>query len=79
LICLHPDCTGVHDNSRYSELCPRSIELKRARDRYSWRHPDKIFEEGCKRRDHARIRQLTELLGVEYVEQLLAQPVVVRQ
>ena len=34
--CWHPDCTGVHDNSRYRELCPRSLDGKRDRDqRYS--------------------------------------------
>ena len=31
--CSHPQCTGIHDNNRYRELCPRSIEGKRARDR----------------------------------------------
>lgn len=31
--CSHPECTGVHDNNRYRELCPRSIAGKRARDR----------------------------------------------
>jgi hypothetical protein len=32
MLCPHPDCTGVHDNNRYSELCPRSLDGKRARD-----------------------------------------------
>lgn len=31
--CGYPDCTGVHDNNRYSELCPRALSRKRARDR----------------------------------------------
>lgn len=31
--CSYPDCTGVHDNNRYKELCPRSMERKRDRDR----------------------------------------------
>lgn len=30
--CDHPDCTGVHDNNRYWELCPRSLDLKREKD-----------------------------------------------
>lgn len=30
--CSHPDCTGVHDNNRYHELCPRSLDGKRDRD-----------------------------------------------
>jgi hypothetical protein len=30
--CPHPECTGVHDNNRYRELCPRSRELKHAKD-----------------------------------------------
>ena len=30
--CSHPDCTGVHDNNRYRELCPRSLEKKRDKD-----------------------------------------------
>ena len=29
--CDHPDCTGVHDNNRYHELCPRSLDGKRVR------------------------------------------------
>lgn len=33
--CPHPECTGVHDNNRYHELCPRSLDLKRAKD---WRY-----------------------------------------
>ncbi|HSR86182.1 MAG TPA: hypothetical protein VLM11_18545 [Streptosporangiaceae bacterium] len=32
VICLHPECTGVHDNNRFSELCPRSRALKRIKD-----------------------------------------------
>ena len=32
MICSHPRCTGVHDNNRYHELCPRSIQLKRDKD-----------------------------------------------
>jgi hypothetical protein len=40
VICPHPECTGVHDNNRYSELCPRSIGLKRAKDlRYYTTYP----------------------------------------
>jgi len=31
--CDHPNCTGVHDNNRYQELCPRSLDNKRDRDR----------------------------------------------
>lgn len=30
--CPHPDCTGVHDNNRFSELCPRSRAAKRIKD-----------------------------------------------
>jgi hypothetical protein len=30
--CLHPECTGVHDNNRWSELCPRSRAAKRIKD-----------------------------------------------
>lgn len=30
--CWHPDCTGVHDNNRYGQLCPRSLDGKRDRD-----------------------------------------------
>lgn len=33
MICPHPGCTGVHDNNRYGELCPRSLMGKRQRDR----------------------------------------------
>jgi hypothetical protein len=29
MMCPHPGCTGIHDNNRYRELCPMSIELKR--------------------------------------------------
>lgn len=32
MICLDPECTGVHDNNRFRELCPRSLDRKRARD-----------------------------------------------
>lgn len=42
MICLHPDCTGVHDNNRFSELCPRSRALKAARDR-RYAHASPIF------------------------------------
>lgn len=70
-MCPHPGCTGVHDNNRYVELCPRSIELKRAKDRrYSSEHPDKIYMKGCSRRGEARIRQLEEVLGIEFVTTL---------
>jgi hypothetical protein len=30
--CQHPECTGVHDNNRYRELCARSLDGKRRRD-----------------------------------------------
>lgn len=30
--CPHPQCTGVHDNNRFSELCPRSRAAKRIKD-----------------------------------------------
>jgi RNA polymerase subunit RPABC4/transcription elongation factor Spt4 len=33
--CSHPQCTGIHDNNRYSELCPRSLDRKRDKD---WRY-----------------------------------------
>jgi hypothetical protein len=33
--CTDPQCTGVHDNNRYSELCPRSLDRKRHKD---WRY-----------------------------------------
>jgi hypothetical protein len=32
MICTHPECTGVHDNNRFSELCPRSRAAKRIKD-----------------------------------------------
>jgi hypothetical protein len=65
--CTHPLCAGVHDNNRYAELCPRSIELKRARDRdYSRNHPDKIFEKHQRQASNARRRQLEELFGAEF-------------
>jgi hypothetical protein len=46
MICPHPQCTGVHDNNRYHDLCPRSLELKRDKDqryertpaRYLWKY-----------------------------------------
>jgi hypothetical protein len=34
-MCPHPACTGVHDNSRYRELCPAALDQKRAKD---WRY-----------------------------------------
>jgi hypothetical protein len=30
--CPHPECTGVHDNNRFSELCPEALHRKRAKD-----------------------------------------------
>jgi hypothetical protein len=30
--CPHPRCTGVHDNNRFSELCPEALDRKRATD-----------------------------------------------
>jgi hypothetical protein len=37
MICTWPGCTGVHDNNRYGELCPRSRSLKAQKDaRYQW-------------------------------------------
>jgi hypothetical protein len=30
--CTHPECTEVHDNNRWAELCPRSRALKRTKD-----------------------------------------------
>jgi hypothetical protein len=30
--CTHPQCTGVHDNNRYRELCPSSLDRKREKD-----------------------------------------------
>jgi hypothetical protein len=36
MTCDHPNCTGVHDNNRYHELCPRALDRKRHKDnRYS--------------------------------------------
>ncbi len=32
MICTWPGCTGVHDNNRYAELCPRSRRLKEIKD-----------------------------------------------
>lgn len=32
MICTWPGCTGVHDNNRYAELCPRSRRLKAIKD-----------------------------------------------
>ena len=32
MICPHPDCTGVHDNNRWAELCLRSRKAKRLKD-----------------------------------------------
>jgi hypothetical protein len=37
MICPHPDCTGVHDNNKYSELCPAAMDRKREKDyTYYW-------------------------------------------
>lgn len=30
--CWHPECTGVHDNNRYHELCPSALDAKRDKD-----------------------------------------------
>lgn len=30
--CWHPNCTGVHDNNRYHELCPLALDRKRDKD-----------------------------------------------
>jgi hypothetical protein len=32
VICTWPGCTGVHDDNRYAELCPRSRRLKAIKD-----------------------------------------------
>jgi hypothetical protein len=40
--CTHPDCTGVHDNNRFSELCPRSRAAKRIKD-MRYLHSEKII------------------------------------
>ena len=32
MICGKPECTGVHDNNRYHELCPWAIFRKQDRD-----------------------------------------------
>src|ERR1700749_3647709 len=32
MLCTHPEFTGVHDNNRFSELCPRSRAAKRIKD-----------------------------------------------
>jgi hypothetical protein len=32
VICTWPGCTGVHDNNRYADLCPRSRHLKALKD-----------------------------------------------
>lgn len=32
MLCPHPECTGVHDNNRYNELCRRSLAAKRIKD-----------------------------------------------
>jgi len=77
--CTHPECTGVHDNNRYRELCPRSIELKRAKDRgYSLKHPDKIYEKGWQRYNNARIRQLQDLLGNDFAATIRNRSYVIR-
>ena len=32
MICTWPGCTGVHDNNRYPDLCPRSLRMKAIKD-----------------------------------------------
>jgi hypothetical protein len=31
-VCMHPACTGVHDNNRCRELCPAALARKREKD-----------------------------------------------
>ena len=41
--CPHPACTGVHDNNRYRELCPASLDRKRDKDDRYYRRTVKGF------------------------------------
>jgi hypothetical protein len=58
MLCPHPDCTGVHDNNRFAELCPRSLDRKRARDldyHSSWK--------GALKRSRANVARNAAALG----------------
>jgi hypothetical protein len=54
--CPHHGCTGVHDNNRFSELCPRSRARKQEKDT-DWlqANPDKRFRK--QERDRERYRR----------------------
>jgi hypothetical protein len=56
--CDHPACTGVHDNNRYHELCPRSRRLKRAKD---WRYH--YTGKGYAKRRRAYMAALRQRIG----------------
>jgi hypothetical protein len=42
MVCTHPECTGVHDNNRYAELCQRSLAAKRIKDRRYVYNPEVV-------------------------------------
>lgn len=56
MICDHPQCTGVHDSGRYSELCPvarqHNMDLKRA-----WRERNRLRERAINNASAARKRR----------------------
>jgi hypothetical protein len=54
MICPHPECTGVHDNNRFAELCPSALDRKRAKD-------DRYYSTGKGFRNRAR--KATSILG----------------
>jgi hypothetical protein len=56
MICDYPGCTGVHDNNRYRELCPRSLRLKRDKDtRYIYQLPVYMHRSDRKLLDNSAI------------------------
>jgi hypothetical protein len=68
--CTHPECTGVHDNNRWAELCPRSRTAKRRKDaRWQLRHPDKVFLKNQRHQARRRVEALGEI-GIS-IESLL--------
>jgi hypothetical protein len=61
--CPHPECTGVHDNNRYSELCPRSRAAKRIKDT---RYINRDTWEGFRVRVHRRLLASRRRIGKAY-------------
>lgn len=74
MTCPHPACTGVHDNTRFSELCPRSRERKREKDRaWQWRHPDKVYAKNTRYRDLKWLAAHQDMLDPERDADILAE------